>query len=192
MREEDQNLRSSDALSDEGRESPSAENHNSPFSPESASFEPNTIIKEGLITPHPNDMESAGTHSLMESASQESTERPSSKALGSEMTRENVVEGELSVEPEDSDVELEERLDRLLIGSSRKKKERAAVGNDGQAKIGAAKAKRQKRAEKQAALEAEGKGMTKSGKNRKPYDPSAAIQKARGETTTTGKRLSKK
>jgi hypothetical protein len=91
----------------------------------------------------------------------------------------------------DSVVEIELELDKLLLGQNRPKKNQLATGN-GTPKIGAAKAKRIKRAEKQAGLETEGKGTSKPRKTNKPFDPSAAIQKARGETVTTGKRISKK
>lgn len=90
---------------------------------------------------------------------------------------------------EDSGVELERELDKLFLGT---KKDRPPPSNDTKPKIGAAKAKRQKKAEKQAALEADGKSSPKPHKNRKPYDPSAAIQKARGETVATGRRPTKK
>lgn len=92
---------------------------------------------------------------------------------------------------EESDVELKRELDRLFLGGGTKK-ERPPPSNDTKPKVGAAKAKRQKKAEKQAALEAEGKLPPKPHKNRKPYDASAAIQKARGETVATGKRNAKK
>jgi hypothetical protein len=90
----------------------------------------------------------------------------------------------------DTDVELDREISKLLLSLG--KKERVQTINDTKPKIGAAKAKRQKKAEKQAALEAEGKANLKPHKSRKPYDPSAAVQKARGETATTGRRGSKK
>jgi hypothetical protein len=95
-------------------------------------------------------------------------------------------------ESEDSE-EIQHQLDKLFQGSSRAKKERQAdVDQDRTPKVGAAKAKRLKRAEKQAALEAEGGGNAKTRKSNRPYDAGGAIQKARGETATTGKRISKK
>jgi hypothetical protein len=93
---------------------------------------------------------------------------------------------------DNSEFGLEDELDKLFLAAGRTKKERLPLSNDTKPKIGAAKAKRQKKAEKQAALEAEGKLPPKSHKNRKPYDPSAAIQKARGETVTTGRKSAKK
>jgi DnaJ family protein A protein 5 len=89
----------------------------------------------------------------------------------------------------DSEASLEKELDALFLGS----KDRAPRphSQDSKPKIGAAKAKRQKKAEKLAALEAEGKAPPK-GKQRKAYDPVAAMQKARGETVTTGKKGKKK
>lgn len=90
----------------------------------------------------------------------------------------------------DTDAELDQEISKLFLG--RGKKEHVQTTNDSKAKIGAAKAKRRKRAEKQAALEAEGRTAQKPNKQRKPYDPSAAVQKARGETVTTGRRSSKK
>jgi DnaJ homolog subfamily A member 5 len=96
-------------------------------------------------------------------------------------------------EAEDSDIDLEREMDKLFLGTGRSKKERQQLSNDdGKPKIGAAKAKRLKKAEKQAALEAEGKAPSKPKKNRKPYDPSAAMQKARGEIMTTGRKAVKK
>jgi DnaJ homolog subfamily A member 5 len=83
---------------------------------------------------------------------------------------------------------LEKAIENLLLGG----KDRTQTSQESKPKIGAAKAKRQKRAEKQAALEAEGKAPPKSRKPRKPYDPAAAIQKARGETVSTGKKNGKK
>jgi DnaJ homolog subfamily A member 5 len=84
--------------------------------------------------------------------------------------------------------DLQKGIENLLLGG----KDRAQTSQESKPKIGAAKAKRQKRAEKQAALEAEGKAPPKSRKPRKPYDPAAAIQKARGETVSTGKKSGKK
>ena len=92
---------------------------------------------------------------------------------------------------EDSEVELERELDKLFLDTGGTKKESIQF-KEGKPKIGAAKAKRQKKAEKQAVLEAEGKLPPKPLKNRKPYDPSAAMQKARGETVATGRRNTKK
>jgi len=91
---------------------------------------------------------------------------------------------------EDSETELERGLDDLYLG--RGKKDRRQPHIDNKPKIGAAKAKRQKRAEKMVALEAEGKLPPKPSKSRKPVDPSAAMQKARGETATSGRRQAKK
>jgi hypothetical protein len=90
-----------------------------------------------------------------------------------------------------SDVELEREINQLFLGSNGEKT-RAHESEQGKPKIGAAKAKRQKRAEKQAALEAEGKAPPRSRGNRKVYDPSAAMQKARGETVTSGRKTVKK
>jgi hypothetical protein len=92
----------------------------------------------------------------------------------------------------DSNIELEHELDKLFLGTGRTKKDRIQSTNDTKPKLGAAKAKRQKKAEKQAALEAEGKLLPKPLKNRKPYDPKAAMQKARGETVDAGRRTQKK
>ena len=91
---------------------------------------------------------------------------------------------------EDSEVKLERELDKLFLGTGRTKE--SMQFQEGKPKIGAAKAKRQKKAEKQASLEAEGKLPPKPLKNRKPYDPSASMQKARGETVATGRRNTKK
>ena len=91
---------------------------------------------------------------------------------------------------EESETELERGLDNLYLG--RGKKDRRQPHIDNKPKIGAAKAKRQKRAEKVAALEAEGKLPPKPSKSRKPVDPSAAMQKARGEIATSGRRQAKK
>ena len=91
---------------------------------------------------------------------------------------------------EDSEAELERRIDHLYLGHD--KKDRTLRHIENKPKIGAAKAKRQKRAKKMAALEAEGKVPPKSSKARRPIDPSAAMQKARGETATAGRRQGKK
>jgi len=93
---------------------------------------------------------------------------------------------------ESSDAELQKDLDNLFLGSNRNKTGRSQQNSDGKPKLGAAKAKRQKKAEKLAALEAEGKAPPKPKKSRQPYDPAAAIAKARGETVTTGRKIKKK
>ena len=87
----------------------------------------------------------------------------------------------------ESEASLEKELDALFLG----KKDRQQPTQDPKPKLGAAKAKRQKKAEKLAALEAEGKAPPKR-KARKVYDPVAAMQKARGETVTTGRKGKKK
>jgi hypothetical protein len=91
---------------------------------------------------------------------------------------------------DDSEAELERKLDNLYVGHDKKDRKQPHI--DSKPKIGAAKAKRQKRAEKMAALEAEGKAPSKSSKSRRPLDPSAAMQKARGETATSGRKQGKK
>jgi DnaJ family protein A protein 5 len=91
---------------------------------------------------------------------------------------------------DDSEAELERKLDNLYVGHDKKDRKQPHIDN--KPKIGAAKAKRQKRAEKMAALEAEGKAPPKSSKSRRPIDPSAAMQKARGETATSGRKQGKK
>jgi hypothetical protein len=91
---------------------------------------------------------------------------------------------------DDSETELERKLDNLYVGHDKKDRKQPHIDN--KPKIGAAKAKRQKRAEKMAALEAEGKVPPKSSKSRRPIDPSAAMQKARGETATSGRKQGKK
>ena len=90
----------------------------------------------------------------------------------------------------DSEVELEHELDNLLLGGNRRSKSREPASHNDKPKIGAAKAKRQKKADKLAALEAEGKTPTKSRKSHIP-NPTAAMQKARGETATTGRKVVK-
>lgn len=91
---------------------------------------------------------------------------------------------------DDSEAELERGLDNIYLGSGKKDHKQPHIDN--KPKIGAAKAKRQKRAEKMAALESEGKLPGKSSKSRKAIDPSAAMQKARGETATSGRRQARK
>jgi DnaJ homolog subfamily A member 5 len=95
---------------------------------------------------------------------------------------------ENSASDTDSEVSLERDLDALFLG---KKDHPQPPSQDQKPKIGAAKAKRQKKAEKLAALEAEGKIPPKR-KARQVYDPVAAMQKARGETVTTGRKGKKK
>lgn len=89
----------------------------------------------------------------------------------------------------DSETLLEKELDALLLGSHKDRTQPSS--QETKPKIGAAKAKRQKKAEKLAALEAEGKAP-QNRKQRKAYDPVAAMQKARGETVTTGRKGKKK
>jgi DnaJ homolog subfamily A member 5 len=108
---------------------------------------------------------------------------------------ENHADGEKELPPtndpdDDSETELERKLDNLYVGHD--KKDRKQLHIDNKPKIGAAKAKREKRAEKMAALEAEGKAPPKSSKSRRHIDPSAAMQKARGETATSGRKQGKK
>jgi hypothetical protein len=89
----------------------------------------------------------------------------------------------------DSEALLEKELDALLLGSHKDRTQPSS--QETKPKIGAAKAKRQKKAEKLAALESEGKAP-QNRKQRKAYDPVAAMQKARGETVTTGRKGKKK
>ena len=114
---------------------------------------------------------------------------PNAQKNDLESDPETVSGSEVESGPED---ELSSGLNNLLLGSGRGRKGREQVSHEGKKKIGAAKAKRQKKAEKGAALEAEGKAHSKPRKPQKPYDPIAAIQKARGETTTAGRRGKKK
>jgi hypothetical protein len=91
----------------------------------------------------------------------------------------------------DSGTQLERELDKLLLGAGRRKKGRDQPPHDVKPNVGAAKAKRLKRAEKLAALAPENAPSNRPRKKDDP-NPAAVMQKARGETTTTGKKPAKK
>jgi molecular chaperone DnaK (HSP70) len=193
MREEDENLGVSDTISTHGTATPDAN-----VARKSADAEP----------PHPEgapDIDNDNVETNVQET--EHTLRPSQERLdGQEIddtdsethtdadnnTKQTEVRDQSNQMEEASDVELERELDKLYLGPGHPKNDHPQLSAEGKPKIGAAKAKRQKRAEKQAALEAEDKSPQKPRKNRKPFDPSAAVQKARGETVTTGKRAKKK
>ena len=120
-----------------------------------------------------NDKEDSQPEKLQKTPDQEDPSRPAAKEKDSDAS--------------DTEASLEKELDALFLGANKDHPH----PQDTTPKIGAAKAKRQKRAEKLAALEAEGKAPSKR-KQRKPFDPVAAMQKARGETVTTGKKGKKK
>jgi hypothetical protein len=100
-----------------------------------------------------------------------------------------------STDSSDSEQEedLSQGLNELLLGTSGGRNEKLQESQNSKKKIGAAKVKRQRRAEKRAATDAaEGKSQTKPRKPSKPYDPVTVMQKARGETTITGRRVGKR
>jgi hypothetical protein len=177
MREEDETLGFSDAMSTQGTATPN----------------PNAI-DESVIDQDdelPNDEVSSETgHSIPEIEIPDTgeTPQPAPAIPQKEETDFNPLD-ERDNAGGNSDIELERELNQLFLGG---KADKPIMADEGKPKMGAAKAKRQKRAEKQAALEAEGKAPPKSRTNRKQYDPSSAIQKARGETVTTGKKTKKK
>lgn len=192
MRGEDGSLGVSDGVSTHGGATPIADDVELLHDIEVAAPE----VDEDDISPSASlKSEPKAPQHLKEVSSQDVDSLKSIKSTGSneDHDRENIKvhpTSQANVE-EDSEVELERELDKLFLGIARTKKE-SILFQEGKPKIGAAKAKRQKKAEKQAALEAEGKLPPKPPKIRKPYDPSAAVQKARGETVVTGRRNAKK
>jgi len=183
MRMEDETFNVSDGLSTQGTATPVAEPHGS----------------ENRSTNMENDLNGEG-HNCGDQRQENVASRNSDpqSALEVEETQEpapppDSTKSESDTEASvDSDKELEQELADLLIGSGKGKKGREETSHDGQKKIGAAKAKRQKKAEKLAALEAEGKAPAKPRKGQKLYDSTVAMQKARGETAKTGKKASKR
>ena len=181
MREEDEKLGVSDGMSTEGTETPN------PI-PAGESFDVDVEDQPELS----EEDEPQTKNEVPHNNAKVSDSNRDSKAEDAQVDLTSTTNGPELVDQEDSDAELEDELDKLFLGTGRSKSGHTQPSNADKPKIGAAKAKRQKRAEKQAALEAEGKAPPKSRKNRKHYNPSAAMQKARGETVTTGKKVSKK
>lgn len=180
MRMEDEAFNVSDGLSTPGTATPVAEPHESEN--RSTNME-NDLNGEGHECRDQRQENVASTNSNPQSTIE--IQDPASPPGSTKSESDN----EASV---DSDKELEQELADLLIGSGKGKKGREEASHDGQKKIGAAKAKRQKKAEKLAALEAEGNAPAKPRKGKKIYDSTVAMQKARGETAKTGKKASKR
>jgi hypothetical protein len=196
MREEDENLGVSDTISTHGTATPDTN-----VARESVDVEP-TRAEEPSDTDNENVEPNVPASQHSPRPSQELLDRQEMEVTDSEIqtdvdsnmidTKATGTHQQSNHTEDNSDVELERELDRLYLGPGHPKQEHPQPSTEGKPKIGAAKAKRQKRAEKQAALEAEGKSPQKPRKTRKPFDSSAAVQKARGETVTTGKRAKKK
>jgi hypothetical protein len=185
MREEDENLGVSDTISTHGTATPDAN-----VARKSADAEP--ARPEGARDIDNDNVEALRpSQERMDGQEIDDTDSETHTDVDNN-TKHTEVRDQSNHMEEASDVELERELDKLYLGPGHPKNEHPQLSAEGKSKIGAAKAKRQKRAEKQAALEAEGKSPQKPRKNRKPFDPSAAVQKARGETVTTGKRAKKK
>jgi hypothetical protein len=185
MREEDFALGVSDGMSTVGTATPVAKDENKVEEPEGIEID---LDEDPIIVDE--------ARNVKEESEPEEVLVPSAAAVedGIETSNEDEHdEKETGTKSDDtskdSDEDLEKGIEDLLLDG---KKPRTQAAQEAKPKIGAAKAKRLKRAEKQAALEAEGKAPPKNRKPRKPYDPAAAIQKARGETVSTGKKGGKK
>ena len=192
MREQDESLGVSDGTSTHGNATPTAKHAESLPDIKSTISE---IDENGVAPADPSELEVKRSRYTKEVASHQDDNLEYDKNIDfyEENDHNNIEVNSKSqtTVDKDSEIELERELHRLFLGNGWTKKE-PGLSKDSKPKIGAAKAKRQKKAEKQAALEAEGKLPPKPLKNRKPYDPSAAMQKARGETVVTGRRNTKK
>ena len=191
MREEDKSFGVSDGISTQGSATPVAKDVG--LSPDIEATAPE-VDEDDIAPTASSKSEVKGCQHTKEVSSQDIDGLESSKGIESDEDhdRENIKvnpKSQINVD-EDSEVELSRELDKLFLGTGRTKE--SIQFQEGKPKLGAAKAKRQKKAERQAALETEGKLPPKPLKNRKPYDPSAAMQKARGETVATGRRNTKK
>lgn len=191
MREEDESLGVSDTLSAQGTDTPISKYAEDGFETQTPVH--GNIDSENHQPPLPGNEVQSGTDIVYDNieALDFGTDVPDDMHLHSasaKPTHPNAA----SEDPEDPDADLKHELDKLYLSTGRAKKDRTQHVNESKSNIGAAKAKRLKRAEKQAALEADGKTPPKPRKNPRPYDPGAAIQKARGETVTTGKKVSTK
>jgi DnaJ homolog subfamily A member 5 len=195
MREEDENLGVSDAVSTHGTATPDTH-----IARKSADAEPDDVnetpdLEEEFVEPvveespytHRRSEERQNTQDIDGAHSENRTDGENEMTS----TKQTVAGDQSDHDEGNSDVELEREIDKLYLGLDHTNKAHP-VPTDGKPKIGAAKAKRQKRAEKQAAIDAESRSQQKPRNNRKPFDPSAAVQKARGETVTTGRRAKKK
>ena len=191
MREEDESLGMSDGLSTQGTDTPLTKEE--PLPAEMFKIHVHKVDldddEDEVDTPAEEEEELKEKNEAREEKAQDQ-DHPSDGEL--EMDEKPSKGHETKDDLDSSDAELQKDLDNLFLGSNRNNTGRSQQNSEGKPKIGAAKAKRQKRAEKQAALEAEGKVPSKSKKSRQPYDPAAAIAKARGETVTTGRKIKKK
>ena len=196
MREEDETLGVSDGISTHGTGTPSRKEAET-FDDKSLKANEHDDFAINAVSPDIVDSLSAANEL---SDIEEVNLRGQSESIIPEKDENKEPVSALKLSPDgttdtvaDSDVELEHELNQLFLGTPRgAKAEQPHGSNEGKPKVGAAKAKRQKRAEKQAAMEAEGKAPPKPRGSRKTYDPSVAIQKARGETATTGRKTVKK
>jgi hypothetical protein len=195
MREEDENLGVSDAISTHGTATPDANLARKTVDIELTDASETLDLVEDSVDPEREKSQYThrGSEERQNSKDMDGTQSENLTDEENEMTStKETLEGNQSDHDEgSSDIELEHEIDKLYLSHDHSNKTHP-VPTDGKPKIGAAKAKRQKRAEKQAALDAEGRSQQKSKNTRKPFDPSAAVQKARGETVTTGRRTKKK
>jgi hypothetical protein len=186
MREEDEILGVSDEISTRGTATPNAKDPT--IDPEEDSQQ--DLFENGRVSDNIDsvfDEKEPDTKANLAGHTERATEEEDESNASDDDVKPQPEKADTAVAS--SDVELEREINQLFLGS---KGEKTHGSEEGKPKIGAAKAKRRKRAEKQAALEAEGKAPSKSRGNRKVYDPSAAMQKARGETVTTGRKSVKK
>ena len=195
MFEEDENLGVSDALSTNGMATPDTDfvqravdvdrpHNEETFDLDEESVDPKVQGTQHTVQPTQEPLDGRD----IEAANSERLSNADDIVNANQTGRENRVN---DAEPI-SDVELERELNKLYLGVSHIQNEHQQSPANGKPKIGAAKAKRLKRAENRAALEAGDRTPQKPMKNRKPFDPSEAVQKARGETVTTGRRTKKK
>lgn len=195
MREEDESLGVSDAISTHGTATPDANLARKPADIELTDAGETLDLVEESLEPEIEKPQYTrrGSEERQNSKDMDGTQSENLTDEENEMTStKQALEGNLSDHDEgSSDVGLEHEIDKVYLGLDHSNKTHP-VPTDGKPKIGAAKAKRQKRAEKQAALDAEGRSQQKPRNSRKSFDPSAAVQKARGETVTTGRRTKKK
>jgi len=195
MREEDESLGVSDAVSTHGTATPDTNISRKPVDIEPSDVDGTLDLEDGSLEPDVEESqytrrrseERHNSNDMDRTRSENLTDRENNMTS----TKQTAVGYQSNDEEGNSDVELEREIDKLHLGLDYTSKAHP-VPADGKPKIGAAKAKRQKRAEKQAALDAEGRSQHKPRNSRKPFDPSAAVQKARGETVTTGRRTKKK
>jgi len=198
MRAEDFALGVSDGVSTAGTATPNLKHNGDSYDADETNEEEDVhqdfvYLDEIVDEEEPVDSKEKSTEDVAEKTLVDGAEEelPSEKPdeTHEKQTPPNPVPTDDESSPSDSEALLEKELDALLLGSHKDRTQPSS--QETKPKMGAAKAKRQKKAEKLAALEAEGKAP-QNRKQRKAYDPVAAMQKARGETVTTGRKGKKK